>query len=526
MLLKSSFINTVTRKPIILATSSTSTHKVLTACSGSFMQKKFSTAQTGSSDSTTATPTNTTTTTTPPNAQQQLLDEIASLEKLLRAAKGRLAPLQNKPTETEASTNKFIIGTYNNISREGLDKFGLDKYKVLALEKNPKVEPHAILVRSHQLKVEQVPVSVRAVARCGAGTNNIPVDKMTERGIPVFNSPGANSNAVKELTVCALLLASRGVMEGIEHTKKIFAEDGKDKEKVKKRIESDKKNFVGQELAGKRLGVIGLGFIGASVAESALHFGMEVVGYDPGLSVETAWKLPGHKMERASTLMSLLDSADYVTLHAPYSKSTHHLIGRAELKAMKKEAHLINFARGELVDTSALRALYDAGERTGRYISDFPDEFTMSSPFCTSMPHLGASTEEAESKSAAMAAQQVIDFIETGTIINSVNYPTTKLDRPPQAGARLCIVNKNVPGMLGQITTVVGEAKLNIIQQINTSRDSIAYNVVDLGTMPSDAEIDKLQNNLKKIPGVISSRLIEAPPVQIQPRYYVVQGGA
>ena len=464
---------------------------------------------------------------TPSTAEEQraLQEEIASLEKLLKAAKARL---QTQPSKSAAGsddagdTPKFTIGTYNNISQEGLGLFSADKYKVLPLEKNPTVKPHAILIRSHKLTVDQVPASVRAVARCGAGVNNIPVDKMTERGIPVFNSPGANANAVKELALCALLLASRGIMEGIEHTKTIFKEAAGDADKIKKRIESDKKHFVGQELAGKKLGVVGLGFIGASVAEAAISLGMEVVGYDPGLSVETAWKLPGHKMTRVTSLAALLDGADYVSLHAPYSKSTHHLIGRAELKAMKKDAHLINFARGELVDTSAMRALYDAGERTGRYICDFPDEHVMGVKYCTSMPHLGASTEEAESKSAAMAAQEVIDFIETGTVINSVNFPPTKLDRPPEAGARLCIVHSNTPGMLGGITTVVGAAKLNIQQQINTSRDSIAYTVLDLGSMPSVAEIEKLQGELKSIKGVISTRIIEAAPEKIQPRWFSV----
>lgn len=450
-------------------------------------------------------------------------DEIKALEKLLAQAKARLPSAKaGGNNEDVTDSEKFVIGTFNAISKIGLNEFPKNKYKITPLEKNAGVESHAILLRSHKLTNEQVPNSVRAIARCGSGTNNIPVEQMTARGIPVFNTPGANANAVKELAVCALLLASRGIVEGIEHTKKIFAEDGKDKEKVKKRIEGEKKFFVGQEVKGKRLGVIGLGFIGASVAESALNLGMEVIGYDPGLTVETAWKLPGHTMERANNLMQVLENSDYISLHVPYSKKTHHLLGRAELKALKPTAHIVNFARGELIDTSALRAMMDAGERSGRYVCDFPDEHIQGHKQVTTMPHLGASTEEAEENAAGMAASQIVDFIETGAIVNSVNFPKTVLDRPPHAGARLCIVNKNVPGMLGLITSTVGAANLNIIQQINTSKEDIAYNVVDLGVMPSTEMAKKLQDDLKKIDGVISSRLIEASPLKLVPRFFVV----
>jgi len=449
-------------------------------------------------------------------------EEIKSLELLLAQAKARLPKKDQDAGQSLNESDKFVIGTFNSISAAGLNEFPKSKYRIVPLEKNAGTESHAILLRSHKLANDQVPSSVRAIARCGSGTNNIPVEQMTNRGIPVFNTPGANANAVKELAICALLLASRGIVDGIEHTKKIFAEDGKDKEKVKKRIEAEKKHFVGQELQGKRLGVVGLGFIGSSVAEAALNLGMEVTGYDPGLTVEAAWKLPGHTMQRATKLMDLLEVCDYISLHVPYSKNTHHLLGRAELKAMKSTAHIVNFARGELIDTSALRAMMDAGERKGRYVCDFPDEHIQGHKLVTTMPHLGASTEEAEENAASMAAKEIIDFIETGAIVNSVNFPKTVLDRPPHAGARLCIVNRNVPGMLGLITSTVGNANLNIIQQINTSRDEIAYNVVDLGVMPSSEVAKKLQDDLKKIDGVISSRLIEASPEKIIPRFFVV----
>lgn len=451
-------------------------------------------------------------------------EEIKSLEKLLAQAKARLPSAAQANKEEVPDAEKFKIGTFNAISAKGLNVFPKSRFTMVPLEKNPTTEPHAILLRSHKLLNEQVPSSVRAIARCGSGVNNIPVDKMTARGIPVFNTPGANANAVKELVMCALLLSSRGVIEGIEHTKKIFAEDGKDKEKVKKRIEAEKKFFVGQEMAGKRLGVIGLGFIGASVAETALNMGMEVIGYDPGLTVESAWRLPGHTMLKANKLMELLETSDYVTLHVPYSKATHHLLGRAELQAMKPNAHLVNFARGELIDTSALRAMMDDGTRKGRYVCDFPDEHIQGHKQVTTMPHLGASTEEAEENAASMAAKQIVDFIETGTIVNSVNFPKTVLDRPKtsEGGARLCIVNKNVPGMLGLITSTVGAANLNIVQQMNTSKGDIAYNVVDLATLPSSAVATKLQEELKKLDGVISTRLIEASPDKLVPKFFVV----
>lgn len=455
-------------------------------------------------------------------------EEIEILQKLLAEAKKRLETVDSNDAAAASVDSslvdgeKFVIGTYNAVSKEGLDRFPKNKYEISKLENaDDSLTPHAILLRSYKLKNEEVPASIRAINRCGAGVNNIPVDQMTERGIPVFNTPGANANAVKELAVCALLLASRGIIEGIEHTKNvIYTEDGSDPDKVKKRVESDKKNFVGHELMGKTLGVIGLGHIGSSIAESGLNLGMNVIGHDPGLSLDTAWRLPGHQMTKVDALEELLENSDYISLNAPYSKATHHLIGENELKLLKPGCHIVNFARAELVDGQSMRTLYDKGERFGRYICDFPDEFLHDHPKVTIIPHLGASTEEAESNSAVMAANQIMNFIETGTVLNAVNFPNTFLPRQNNAGIRLCIVNKNLPGMLGLITSCIGSSNLNIVQQINSSKDDIAYSILDLSETPSPEEIEALQQSISLLDGVISSRVIA--PQTMEPGFFHV----
>jgi len=435
-------------------------------------------------------------------------EEIAMLEKLLKEAKGRKEP--RAAAEPAALGPKFNIGTYNAISGEGLKKFPSNKYNIVPMQgpdRDLKEDIHAVLLRSFKMGSDDVPETVRAVARCGSGTNNIDVAAMSERGIPVFNTPGANANAVKELAVCGLLLASRGIVPGIQHVHTIVKEENKDWAKIKKRVESDKKKFVGNELAGKKLGVIGLGHIGASVAQTAIALGMEVSGYDPAISLEAAWRLPGDILSRAESLQQICEESDYLTLHVPYMKQTHHIIDAGLLKSMKPNCNIINFARGELVDSSAMRALYDAGSRTGTYVADFADEFLHDHPRVILMPHLGASTAEAEENAASMAAMEIIDFIQTGTIQNSVNFPTTKLDHIRDS-TRICIVNKNVPGMLGMITSDLGKSGLNILQQINTSRDGIAYNVVDIAGDVEDSKLVEIQQRIADIEGVISSRAI------------------
>lgn len=457
-------------------------------------------------------------------------EEIAMLEQLLTDAKSRRS--EHNQFEREASTEeddtqkKFVIGTYNAVSPIGLQRFPVGRYRTVKLEeflpdKNMDQDeqgPHAILLRSFKLGSEHVPRSVRAVARCGAGVNNVDVAKLTERGIPVFNSPGANANAVKELVICSLLLASRGIVQGIQHLQNVNIDENLDFVKIKARVEKDKKAFKGMEIYGKKLGVVGLGHIGAAVADAAIGLGMEVIGYDPTIGVDAAWRLPGHILQRATTLEDLVADVDFITLHTPYMKETHHLIDGNILDIMPEHCNIINFARGELVDTLALKERNEKG-RKGMYIGDFADEHLYNSDQAILIPHLGASTNEAESNSAEMAANQVRDFIETGSVRNSVNFPIIELPKPKKGQSRLCIVNKNVPGMLGLITTTLGSMGLNIIQHINNSRGDLAYNVVDLEILPEEQLIVEVQKKISELEGVISSRVILN---NIQPNFFLV----
>lgn len=361
------------------------------------------------------------------------------------------------------------------------------------------------MIRSHKLQEEEVGDSVRCIARCGAGTNNIPVERMTELGIPVFNSPGANANAVKELVICGMLLASRGIVQGVKHTDTMMEEEA-EQAVISKRVEAEKKMFGGQEMRGKTLGVIGLGHIGASVAEAALALGMEVIAYDPVLSVDAAWRLPGKEITRTLRVEELLSQSDYVTLHLPYMKQTHHLLDIEALQVLKPNCHLVNFSRGELIDSQALKTMYQSGGYHGCYVSDFPEKHLKDNPNYIAMPHLGASTEEAEENSASMAADEVRDFLEHGIIRNSVNFPEVQLERRGAGATRLCIVNKNVSGVLGSVTTLIGGLGLNILQTVNKSRDDIAYNVVDIEGSAGDTAA--LADAIDDIDGVLSTRFL------------------
>jgi len=439
--------------------------------------------------------------------------ELALLEQLLAQTKARAKAEAAAAAAAEAGAGggpKFQIKTFNAISPIGLKKFPARQFALTGssgpVPDGVEDEPHAVLLRSHKLQSEEVASSTRAIARCGAGTNNIPIAEMTKRGIPVFNTPGANANAVKELVVCGLLLASRGILEGIEHTKtKIVPEEGEHK-KIAARIEKDKKHFVGQELMGKTLAVCGLGNIGAMCAEAGLGLGMNVVGYDPKISVDAAWRLP-NEVTRMASLEDAFASADYVTINMPYIKDvTHHAVSEAVLQKMKPTCHILNMARGEIVDGNALQRLYKAGH-FGKYICDFADEFMQNHEKFICIPHLGASTAEAEDNCAEMAANQIINFLETGTIKNSVNFPTAQLDRQEGDMTRMCIINSNQAGVLGEITTLLGSKGINIAQQLNTSRGDIAYNVVDIeGFEEKDGAA--LQEALLAIPGVMSTRMI------------------
>jgi len=398
----------------------------------------------------------------------------------------------------------FHVHTYNKISEKGLDRFPKDTYVVEPAEGSSQ-PGHVIMLRSHKLKEDQVGVTTRAIARCGAGTNNIPVDRMTELGIPVFNTPGANANAVKELVLCGLLLGSRKIVDGINHMKDL-GEQGLARE----RVEKDKALFGGREIKGKTLAVVGLGHIGSSTARDAEVLGMNVVGYDPGLSIESALKLPT-EIELADSIASACAQADYISVNIPYIKGeggTHGIFGKDIIHHLKPDAVVLNFARGELVDSEAMKEHLDGG---GKYVSDFPDDLLWDHENSILLPHLGASTAEAEDEAAAMAAETLREYSETGNIRNSVNFPTTALPARPDNTLRITVVNENVPGVLANITEEISKYKLNIVQQINQSRGKVAYNVLDLDPAIEDGStvnLATLQKELTMLDGVLSSRIL------------------
>jgi D-3-phosphoglycerate dehydrogenase len=374
----------------------------------------------------------------------------------------------------------YKIKTFNAISQRGLERFSDSFFEV----NNEVVGESAILLRSHKLEMTSITSTVRAVARAGAGVNNVPVNECTNQGIVVFNTPGANANAVKELVVCALLLASRGIVQGIDFVRaqtqiQNYAE-------LAKLMEKEKKQFKGSEISGKNLGVVGLGAIGSMVAKTAIDLGMNVLGYDPALSVEAAWRLPS-EVKHISNLSTLMAKSDFVTLHLPVLDSTRGLINCDMFEAMKPGACLINFARDEIVDTDALvQAL--KSDVMGKYISDFPRPELMANKKVITMPHLGASTREAEENCAVMAADQLMDFLKNGNIKHSVNFPNLSLEREVnyQPNTRLAISNKNVPKILGQILSVLADQNINVLDMMNKSRGEIAYNLIDLESEPSD----------------------------------------
>lgn len=388
----------------------------------------------------------------------------------------------------------FKIQTLNNISIKGLERFTRDKYEVASEIGHP----DAILLRSHKLTVDEIPPSVAAIARAGAGVNNVPVDRMTEMGIPVFNAPGANANAVKELVLAALLLGSRGILQGINYAQELTDMD--DAHAMSKLLEKEKKRFRGQEIAGKTLGVIGLGSIGSRVARMALEMGMDVLGYDPALSVDAAWRLPSD-VQKMENLQSLMAKSDFVTLHLPAIEATYNLINADLLKAMKPDACLVNFAREEIVDTSAVADAL-AEDRLRLYVADFPTPNLLTSDKVILMPHIGASTMEAEENCAVMAANQLMDFLENGNIVNSVNFPPLSLERTTDY--RFALVNKNVPKMLGSVLSVLADLDINVVDMLNKSREDVAYNLIDIETPVTD----ELLENLKAIDGVISVRAL------------------
>lgn len=382
----------------------------------------------------------------------------------------------------------YRIQTFNAISDKGLSRFSSDHYEV-----GPEVsDADAILLRSHKLEASAIPAGLKAVARAGAGVNNVPVTECTEQGVVVFNTPGANANAVKELVLCGLLLASRGIIEGINFAN--TQDQISDYAELSKLMEAEKKRFKGSEIAGKTLGVVGLGAIGSLVAEMAIGLGMNVQGFDPALSVDAAWRLPS-QVKRIENLSALIASSDFITLHLPVLDATRNLIDAAMFAAMGDGTCLLNFARDEIVDSEALANALESG-KLAKYVCDFPRPELMGKANVIAMPHIGASTAEAEENCAVMAADQLMDFLENGNIKNSVNFPALYLDRAVGAekGTRLAITNKNVPKMLGQILSVLADQNINVIDMLNKSRDDVAYNLIDLESTPSDAAIEAIAN--------------------------------
>lgn len=384
----------------------------------------------------------------------------------------------------------YKILTLNNISVAGLDRLPRDKYEVAS----EIAHPDAILVRSAKMHDMELPETVKAIGRAGAGVNNIPVQKMTEAGVAVFNAPGANANAVKELVVAGMLLAARNIGQAWNFSRGL---EGSDQE-IHKQVEAGKKNFKGFELPGRTLGVIGLGAIGVQVANAAHALGMNVVGYDPTITVKRAWQLEAG-VEQAVSADDLLSRVDFVTFHVPLTDETRDMISAERIKLMRKGAVILNFARDGIVNDEAVVAALDEGKLYS-YVCDFPTNLLKDHPRVITLPHLGASTEEAEDNCAIMVAKQVKDYLENGNITNSVNFPEIKL--PRTEGHRMIVVNSNVPNMLGQISTDLAEAGLNIIDMLNKSRGDLAVTLLDVDKAPDQATLDLIG----KIDGVLAVR--------------------
>lgn len=377
----------------------------------------------------------------------------------------------------------FKIQTLNKISSAGLERFPRDDYEIASSIN----DPDAILVRSQDMHGMTIPDTVKAVARAGAGVNNIPVQELTERGIVVFNTPGANANAVKELVILGMLIANRPAIAAAEWVKSLAGKG----DAIPDLAEKGKSQFVGPELQGKTLGVIGLGAVGALVANAAVGLGMTVVGYDPFISVKNAWQLDTH-IKQAETLDVLLSKSDYITIHMPQTNDTKGFINADRLNAMKTGVRIVNFARGGLVNNAdMLQAI--ANGKVSMFVTDFAAEELIGNPKVICFPHLGASTPEAEENCAVMAVAELREFLERGTIANSVNFPKIVTENEiPSGGTRLCISNKNIPGMVSKFSTILGEAELNIAGMINQNSGNIAYNIIDVEGNVSDDTLAKL----------------------------------
>jgi len=386
----------------------------------------------------------------------------------------------------------FKINLLNKISPVGTDNFNKNLYEIGEGMANP----DAVLVRSAAMHDMTLPPSLKAIARAGAGTNNIPVDRCTEAGIVVFNTPGANANAVKELGITALLLASRDIIGGVNWAKGLSGTAAD----VTKEVENGKAAFVGPELRGKTLGVVGLGAIGAILANTALHLGMEVYGNDPYITVDNAWML-SRSVKKADERKIIFEKSDYITLHAPVTPETKYMVNAESIAQMKDGVRIINMSRADLVNDADMAAALESG-KVARYVTDFPNEAVISMKNCIAIPHLGASTPESEDNCAVMAANQLIDFLENGNIKNSVNFPT--LYEPRASETRLCVMHKNIPNMLSQISSAVAAQGLNIEHMTNRSKKDAAYTMLEIsGDLPRT-----VADSLKAIDGIIRVNVI------------------
>ncbi|MFW5759994.1 MAG: phosphoglycerate dehydrogenase [Cyclobacteriaceae bacterium] len=390
------------------------------------------------------------------------------------------------------NNNSFRIQTLNKISAIGLNLFPRVNYEIASEIPHP----DAILVRSAKMHDIDIPDSLKAIARAGAGVNNIPIDKCTEKGIVVFNTPGANANGVKELVIAGLLMSSRKLAEGIIWTRSLLDKGAE----VTKIIEDNKSNFAGPEIMGKTIGIVGLGAIGVLVANAAEAMGMRVIGYDPYISVESAWDL-SQNVQRASGLEMLFSKSDYISLHIPLTNDTRGFINREKLGMMKKGARLLNFARGGLVNNQDLFEALDQG-LLSHYVTDFPDIDLLKHPKVINIPHLGASTPESEDNCAAMAVNQLMQFLESGNIQNSVNFPNCEMER--NGGSRLLIANKNIPKMIGQITSILADQDINISNMLNRHHHDIAYNIIDIDGEVKNEQVKKL----KEVDGIVMVRVL------------------
>ncbi|HNC51698.1 MAG TPA: phosphoglycerate dehydrogenase [Accumulibacter sp.] len=378
----------------------------------------------------------------------------------------------------------YKVRTYNKISVKGLDRFPRQTYEV----GSDIAHPDAFLLRSQKLQGIEVPASLLAVARAGAGVNNVPVADYGKQGIVVFNTPGANANAVKELVMAGMLLSARGIVDGMNYVQSLAGIA--DAAEMSALVEKAKSRFAGHELRGKTLGIVGLGAIGSMVADMALAMGMTVIGFDPVLSIDAAWRL-SNEVGRMENLQSLLARSDYISLHVPAIDATRHMINDDTLAVIRQDAVLLNFARDAIVNPAAVLRSLDSG-RLGKYVCDFPEPVLLGKPNIIAMPHIGASTEESEENCAVMAANQLVDYLENGNIVNSVNFPKIGMERSP-GSSRITFANDNVSGVLGRVLSILADNQVNVVDMVNKSRGELAFNIMDVERAPGAEVIDAIR---------------------------------